>query len=231
MSMPAFLARVMDWLESVINGTLKALRGSPDVELIDMNLDGQCIDFSKRLKEMGYRCRISAVSSRDAEDVSFRLSTICNEKIRDSMTERDCGCDLYIEAGGLNTEMSGAVYSAAFREGATAVFLAEDGRMLKKMMFEKVGDIGRVGFLPRTALNLLHENGRMDRGSLERSLYADKLRGLEEIKITEFFKKNHNTYKIMGNLSKKRMGQASERCGLIRDHRERGNGQSDDGHR
>ena len=111
--------------------------------------------------------------------------------------------EFYLEVGGVDHVMSGAVYSAAFREGGTAVYLEEE-RDLKEVPFPQAPDISRVGFIPRLTLDVLYENGNMDVMRLARYLYADQIVKMTEEEITEFFRQNHHTYKVLQNLTDKR---------------------------
>ncbi len=186
-----------------INGTLRALGGNPEVEMVDLLLDGQCIELQREMRRSSRPCRISETTSQDPEDIGYRISAICNEKLRAALAEGRRECEFYIEGGGLDHVLSGAVYSAAAREGAAVVYLEEDGRSVRKIRFERIGDVSRVGGMQKMALDILHEDGRTGRAALERRLYSAQLAGKSEEEVGEFFKRNHNTYKVIGNLRRK----------------------------
>ena len=187
-----------------IKNTIAYLGDKPYVVLLDLLLDGQCIELSNELKSMRYQTKIYEVMSRGLDDISFKLSAIRNEISMELLKkDKDVNEKFYFEVGGLNHVMAGAVFSAAFREGATVVYL-EDENKLKTVVFKQAPDINRIGYYPRLALEKLHENGGLDRLSLAEMLYADKILKLNEEEREEFFKQNHNTYKVLENLEKRK---------------------------
>lgn len=186
-----------------IKDTLASIGNRPYVVMVDLLLDGQCISLSHELQNMRYNTKIHEVQSFSLEDVSYKLSSIINEIRTESLRTGVEEGDFYLEVGGLEHVMAGAVYSAAFREGGIAVYMEED-RVLKKIPFQPAPDVSRVGYLPRLTLDVLHDNGDMDTNSLARLLYADQIVKLTEEEITDFFRQNHNTYKVLENLENKK---------------------------
>ena len=166
-------------------------------------MDGQCIDLSYELKKMGYQTKIYETLSQELNDISLMISTIHSEinlkRIKENKHEEN---EFYYEVGGLNHILSGAVYSSAFRDGTTAIYLDENDT-IQKIRFVQAPDISRISYLPRLTLDILHENGKMDINMLARLLYADQIINMDEEEQTEFFKQNHNTYKVMGKLVEK----------------------------
>lgn len=186
-----------------IKNTLALLGSKPHVVMIDLLLDGQCISLSRELQNMRYTTKIHEVQSFSMEDVSYKISSVINEIRTETLKVGKEEREFYLEVGGLEHVMAGAVYSAAFREGGVVVYL-EDDTTLKKIPFQPAPDVSRVGYLPRLTLDVLYDNGDMDINSLAKSLYADQIVKLTKEEIVEFFRQNHNTYKVLENLENKK---------------------------
>ena len=182
-----------------IKKTLITIGERPNVILIDLLLDGQCIALKNELTSMGFKVHIEDVNSFSLEDLSFKITTIIKQSLIDMMKEGKKYDGFYLEVGGLNHVMAGAMYMAAFRDGCTIVYLDEDGG-LRKITFSPAPDVSHISYLPRITLDVLYENGRMDVNRLGRLIYADQLVGKNEEEVQEFFRQNHNTYKVLENL-------------------------------
>lgn len=183
-----------------VKNTIAHIGNRPYVILLDLLLDGQCIELSNELKNMRYQTKIYEVMSQGLDDISFKLSAIRNEISMELLkNDKDDDEKFYFEVGGLNHVMAGAVFSAAFREGATVVYLEDDNK-LRTVVFKQAPDVSRIGYYPRLALEKLHENGGLERSALAEMLYADQIVNLNEEEKEEFFRQNHNTYKVLENL-------------------------------
>jgi len=191
-------------ISATIKKSLISLGNKPNVILLDLLFDGQCIELSNELKKMGYNTKIYEVRNQELNDISLRISTVHKEiileKIKRNENENE---EFYYEVGGLNHIMSGAAYSAAFRNGATAIYVDENDR-LQKMKFIQAPDVNNVRYLPELALDKLHEHGPLTMKELKKYLYADKIANMDEEEQTEFFKKYLNVYKIINKLTKKK---------------------------
>ena len=187
----------------VIKDTLTKLDVGRNIILIDTLLDEQCLELSKELQSMRYKCTITECVSEDVNELSYKISAVCTEtmvKVWQSGEEQN---KFYMEVGTLNGPMAGAVYTAAFREGGTVVYIDDNGD-LKEVEYQKAPDVERVNYMPRRALDILYENGKLKIEDIERILYADQILNKTEEEILEFFRQHHNAYKVMERLRDKK---------------------------
>ena len=79
----------------------------------------------------------------------------------------------------------------------------EEDRTLRKIEFIQAPNVDRIGYLTRAALDILYENGKLDLLTFGRLLYADQINDKTDEEKSEFFRQNHNTYKVLNNLEEK----------------------------
>ncbi|MBE6519970.1 MAG: hypothetical protein E7Z68_02470 [Thermoplasmata archaeon] len=195
----------------VIKDTLRVLGKDPEVILLDTVFDDGSLRLKSSLEEQGYSVRVEPVDSMDFHDLVNLISVKCIEhSIRCGRSEIKKEC--YIEAGGLEHVMAGTVFTAAFSNSSSVVYM--DGGELKKIPYEPFPDVSRIGYLPYRALSLLYAEEKMDFDSIERGLYADQTVGMDEEDVKQFFETHHNAYKVLGNLRRKDWISFNKKSGL-----------------
>lgn len=176
------------------------LGGSPSVCIVDLLYDDGCLEIKERLSMAGIDCSIKPGDGMDFHSVSTTVLRSCiealNNRLRQGHADRP---DVYLEIGNLNNMMTGAMFLAAFRAGGKIVDY-ESGKCNILSNFKPMPNVNRKSFAARRILDALFQEDGLRHDEIARLVYADRIAGMSESEVTEFFNRHHNTYKVLQNL-------------------------------
>ena len=185
-----------DSCRPIIKESLRLLEGKIDVFIIDMAFDDEYLSLADELKAVGYTVKLDALDKLDFESISSRISAICIQAELDAINNEEEKARFYLEVGGLDHIMSGAMYTAAYNTGNTVIYVREDG-IVQKIQYEPVPEVKLVRYVPGKILDTLYEEGSLDAITLSRKVYADRIVNMNDEQVRNFFNRNHNTYKAI----------------------------------
>lgn len=176
------------------------LGGSPTVYLIDLMYDDESLEIKEKLERAGIRCIIKPGEGSGMSDVGNLVTRTCIESQIEARRENyDARVDAYLEIGNLDNVLSGAMFLSAIRSGGRVVYYHDD-ELEELENIRPLPDVSRRSFIARQILDTLYQEDGQNYERLARSVYADEIAGLDESEIKEFFKKRHNTYKVLQGL-------------------------------
>ena len=175
------------------------LGGSPDVYIIDLIYDDGCLDIKETLDRTGIRCKIVAGEGSNFDQVSNLVSRICIELRIEEMNTRISQGEFFFEIGNLDNILSGAMFLSAFRNGGEVICYTEK-KVEHLSKIRPLPNVDRRGYTALAILDTLFVNDELDYVAIRNKIYESEIAGMDDDERTEFFKKHHNTYKVLQSM-------------------------------